>query len=96
MLRGCATSDSVRDGMNDAKHGPPPNNPTKLPSLVLGIGLELALIVVGVVNGPWWLILIGVIGVLLTSLRLRAVHQGRNPRWTRAPRDYLWRRDRDP
>jgi hypothetical protein len=67
-----------------------PHNPLKLPLYWLGIPVGVVLVIVGLVSGPAWLILAGVLLPAYCGLGLRTVKQGRNPWYTRSVGDRLW------
>jgi hypothetical protein len=70
----------------------PPNNALKLPFSVLSIILSAYLIILGAAQGKWLLCVAGAVLLILGCAQFRAIRQGRNPWWNRAPIDY----QRDP
>lgn len=73
-------------------HAEPPNNPLKLPTYLVGVLVGVLLIVVGAVEGPWPLVAVGVVVLVIASAASAVVRRGRNPWWTRTPLDYRRRR----
>jgi hypothetical protein len=71
----------------------PPNNPLKLWVEALCAVLAVAIIVLGASKDQWWLVVLAVLALLWLPFRVRAIRQGRNPWWTRAPLDYVTGRD---
>ena len=65
----------------------PPNNPLKLPLLVVCALIALAVAIVGAVAGNPVLLLIGGAVQLFCWVAIREVVRGRNPRWLRSPLD---------
>jgi hypothetical protein len=65
----------------------PPSNPVKLP--LYWCCLVGCVVVTGLaaLNGSWLLAGVGLAIILFLLAALRAVRQGRNPWWTRAPLD---------
>jgi hypothetical protein len=73
----------------------PPNNPLKLSFTTIAVVIiSPCLIVLGIVGGNWLPIVVGVVGVIVLPLQIKAIRQGRNPWWSRAPMDYFYRRRR--
>jgi hypothetical protein len=76
--------------------GEPPNNPLKLPFFVLCALIGSFGAVVGGVaaaegRGVGWLLLAGGIAVaVVCCFPIKAIRQGRNPWWMRAPLDRWW------
>jgi hypothetical protein len=68
--------------------GMTPNNPLKLPLALLGLAVACALMVVGITQGSWVLIVVGVAAFALFAAQARVIRQGRNPWWNRALADY--------
>jgi uncharacterized iron-regulated membrane protein len=69
------------------------HNPVKLPLLVV-LSVVIAIeLVFAVVRGDWIFAAIGVVILILCASAIRAIRQGRNPWWLRAPLD---RRDPPP
>jgi hypothetical protein len=70
----------------------PPNNPLKLPFVVVGAGVGVIMIVVGALRGRLHIVIAGAILLGLSCAVIVAIRRGNNPWWTRAPLDYLRRR----
>jgi len=71
---------------------PPPNNALKLPVSILGVAGCAVLIAYGAAEGKWITFALGVVLLAIGCAQIRAILQGRNPWWSRAPLDY----QRDP
>lgn len=65
----------------------PPNNRFKGPVLLLMAAVGLFDLVVGLIGGPWWVIVGGLLVFTVSLLSWRAVRRGRNPWWLRSPLD---------
>jgi hypothetical protein len=70
----------------------PPNNPLKLPVLVVCLILGFALAIAGLLAGNPVYLVVGGGAQLLSWFGIREIQRGRNPSWLRSPLDR--RRDR--
>ena len=73
----------------------PPNNPLKLPFLILCAAVGALVALVGLLYAAWLLAAAGVILLAADLWLARIVRKGRNPRWLRAPLDRRWPRRPD-
>lgn len=71
---------------------PPPNNALKLPVSILGVIATAFVTAYGAAEGKWGFFAVGIVLFVINCAQVRAIRQGRNPWWSRAPIDY----QRDP